>query len=106
MGSDLFGSFAESTCACLVVSSVSPCFYFNSGYIFFPLVIIALSIPACLISSLLGVFGVTKTESFEGVQTALKIQLVVSSLLIIGVFALVSFTFLPSRLTDFVNVER
>lgn len=103
MGSDLFGSFAESTCACLVISSVSPAFYLNSAYIYFPLLIVSISIPACLLASLLAVFGVNKAESFEGVQNTLKIQLIVSSVLIIAVFALVSFTLLPVRLTDFVK---
>jgi len=28
MGSDLFGSFAESTCACLLLASSSPSFYY------------------------------------------------------------------------------
>jgi H+-translocating diphosphatase len=28
MGSDLFGSFAESTCAALVIASTSPSFYY------------------------------------------------------------------------------
>ena len=67
MGSDLFGSFAESTCACLVISSVSPAFYLNTSYIYFPLLIVSLSIPACLLASLLAVCGISKAETFEGV---------------------------------------
>jgi len=64
MGSDLFGSFAESTCAALVVCSTSPTFFLHCETIYFPLLVIAGSIPCCLIASLLAVFGITKAESF------------------------------------------
>jgi Na+/H+-translocating membrane pyrophosphatase len=64
MGSDLFGSFAESTCAALVVAATSPSFYFNHTAIYYPIMISALSIIACLLTSLLAVFGITKSESF------------------------------------------
>jgi Na+/H+-translocating membrane pyrophosphatase len=36
MGSDLFGSFAEATCAALVVCSASPSFFLNPAAIYFP----------------------------------------------------------------------
>jgi len=39
MGSDLFGSFAESTCAALVISASSPSFYFNAGAIYYPILL-------------------------------------------------------------------
>jgi H+-translocating diphosphatase len=37
MGSDLFGSFAEATCAALVVASSSPTFYYNPAALYYPL---------------------------------------------------------------------
>jgi len=52
MGADLFGSFAEATCAALVVCSTSPSFFFYPSAIYYPIMISALSIVACLFSSL------------------------------------------------------
>jgi len=50
MGSDLFGSFAESTVAALVVSGQSPELIKN-GYFFYPLIISASGIIICLITT-------------------------------------------------------
>lgn len=65
MGSDLFGSFAESTCAALVVCSTSPSFYLHSSAIYYPILIMALSIPACILASLLATLGINKAKSFD-----------------------------------------
>jgi H+-translocating diphosphatase len=50
MGSDLFGSFAESSCACLIISATSP-ELISSGAYYFPLMITAAGIYVCLIVS-------------------------------------------------------
>ena len=50
MGSDLFGSFAESTVAALVVSGQSPDLIKN-GYYFYPLLISASGIFVCLLTT-------------------------------------------------------
>lgn len=63
MGADLFGSFAESTCAALVVSSVSPSFYYNPNAFYYPLFISAVGIVVCIFVSMLA-FGGNK-ESFD-----------------------------------------
>jgi Na+/H+-translocating membrane pyrophosphatase len=58
MSADLFGSFAESTCAALVISSTSligssrGCDYYISNFMF-PLMIIALGIVVCVFVSML-----------------------------------------------------
>lgn len=44
MGADLFGSFAEATCAALVVCSVSPSFYYHPTTFYYPLLISAAGI--------------------------------------------------------------
>ena len=44
MGADLFGSFAESTCAALVISSVSPQLKINWNTLMFPLTLQAVGI--------------------------------------------------------------
>lgn len=50
MGSDLFGSFAESTCACLVISTTSPELV-GSQALYFPLVISACGIFVGILTS-------------------------------------------------------
>jgi inorganic pyrophosphatase len=58
MSADLFGSFAESTCAALVLSSTSlvgtdkSCDYQLSNFMF-PLTLIALGIFICILVSIL-----------------------------------------------------
>jgi len=51
MGSDLFGSFAESTVAALVISGDSPDLIKN-GYYFYPLLISASGIFVCILTTL------------------------------------------------------
>lgn len=63
MGADLFGSFAESTCAALVVSSVSPSFYYHPTAFYYPLLISASGIIVCILVSFLAFTG--KKESFD-----------------------------------------
>lgn len=59
MSADLFGSFAESTCAALVISSntlvASGCDFFLSNF-FYPLMLIALGIVVCLLVSTLAIW--------------------------------------------------
>ena len=50
MGSDLFGSFAESTCACLVISATSRELS-DSGLWYYPLLISATGIFICIVTS-------------------------------------------------------
>lgn len=63
MGADLFGSFAESTCAALVVSAVSPSFYYHPTSFYYPLLISASGIVVCIFISLLAFPG--KKETFD-----------------------------------------
>ncbi len=56
MGSDLFGSFAESTCAALVIISNIDSLRNNKDVIYFPLLISAYGIIACIISSVIGIY--------------------------------------------------
>lgn len=57
MSADLFGSFAESTCAALVIScdtlvGAGSCNYFISN-LMYPLLVIAFGIVICILVSLL-----------------------------------------------------
>jgi H(+)-translocating pyrophosphatase len=78
MGSDLFGSLAESTCAALVVSSTSIELITTPDALFFPLFITS----AGIIASFGSVLFVHTTEvTTENVQKVLKIQIGLSTLL-------------------------
>lgn len=61
MGADLFGSFAEATCAALVVCSTSPSFFFHPTAMYYPIMVSALSIIACLITSFFALNAKCKT---------------------------------------------
>jgi inorganic pyrophosphatase len=50
MGSDLFGSFAEASCACLVISATSPELVANHA-LYYPLLISASGIIVCILTS-------------------------------------------------------
>merc|ERR1719507_1689573 len=52
MGSDLFGSFAEATCACLVISASSQELV-NSNAFYYPLMITAAGIVVGFVTSIL-----------------------------------------------------
>lgn len=56
MGSDLFGSFAEATCATLVLISSNKDLVSNSNVIYYPLLVHACGIIACLLSSIVGIY--------------------------------------------------
>jgi inorganic pyrophosphatase len=87
MGSDLFGSFAESTCAALVLIASNPSLMYNSedgiideDLLLFPLMISAVGIFGCFFTSLFGIY-LYKVNTFKRIQRALNIQLLLSTVL-------------------------
>ena len=85
MGSDLFGSFAESTCAALVLIASTPDIIFhneklNLNTLAFPLMISAVGIIGCLLTSIFGIY-LYKVNTFKRIQTALNLQLYMSTIL-------------------------
>mmetsp|Transcript_21475 Transcript_21475/g.42193 ORF Transcript_21475/g.42193 Transcript_21475/m.42193 type:complete len:785 (+) Transcript_21475:170-2524(+) len=98
MGADLFGSFAESTSAALVLSASSTQLQESYATMLFPLVVSAVGILACILTSFMAthVRPVTKGSDVEGV---LKTQLVLSTVLLTPLLALVSWLFLPQDFT-------
>lgn len=75
MGSDLFGSFAESTCASLVVSGASlmatgeTVVSFDS--LWYPLLVTAFGILVCIITSVVALY-VSKVEEADQIESRLK----------------------------------
>ena len=51
MGADLFGSFAESTCAALVVGATSEELIAGESSLYYPILISAIGIPVCLLTT-------------------------------------------------------
>jgi len=92
MGADLFGSFAESTCAALVIgSSLSD---YGWSALLYPLVVSSVGIFVCLLVSFLAtdVFPVRKETD---VETALKLQLIASTVLMLPAVYFTSTFYLP-----------
>ena len=98
MGSDLFGSFGEATCAALVLGSSVPELV-GSGWpaLLFPLYISALGIPACFLTSFFAtdLFPVRREKSVERV---LKVQMLLSTVLMTIVIWPLAYTFLPKAM--------
>jgi inorganic pyrophosphatase len=107
MGSDLFGSFAEASCAALVISASSLEIGANgfSAYMF-PIMISAAGILVCLVTGFIATHVQTVAKAND-VEWVLKVQLLVSSLLMTVVVFPLAMTFLPStfHFTDFTQPQ-
>ncbi|CAI0389012.1 unnamed protein product [Linum tenue] len=90
MGSDLFGSYAESSCAALVVASISS-FGINHEFtaMLYPLIISAVGILVCLITTLFAT-DFFEIKAVKEIEPALKKQLVISTVLMNFVTELLS----------------
>jgi inorganic pyrophosphatase len=79
MGSDLFGSLAESTCAALVVGATSKSLITTQDAIYFPLMITAVGIFCSFITTFFATHF-TKVD-VNNVESTVKWQLIISTLL-------------------------
>ena len=95
MGSDLFGSFAEATCAALVLGSSIG---ISGGWdaMVFPVVVSAVGIFVCLICSFIAT-DLKPVKSEADVESALKLQLISTTILMIPAVYLAATTFLPEE---------
>lgn len=93
MGSDLFGSFAESTCAALVIGSSIG---LSDGWdaMVFPVVVSAVGVFVCLICSFLATHIRTVKEE-SNVEEALKLQLISTTALMIPAVYGAAVVYLP-----------
>eukprot|EP00455_Lapot_gusevi_P028470 TRINITY_DN3040_c0_g2_i1.p1 TRINITY_DN3040_c0_g2~~TRINITY_DN3040_c0_g2_i1.p1 ORF type:complete len:743 (-),score=324.90 TRINITY_DN3040_c0_g2_i1:111-2339(-) len=107
MGADLFGSFAESTCAAMVVSAQARDLFNRWDAMCFPIMITALGILVCLLTTFFSThLFVVKTKA--DVEPSLKRQLIVSTVLMTPVLYLLTSQFLPSSFyltADHTNVK-
>jgi len=99
MGSDLFGSFAEASCAALVISaSSSEIVSAGQAAFMFPLMVSAGGIVVCLLTSFIATH-IQRVASHSDVETVLKVQLFVSSLLASLITLPLALSFLPNKFT-------
>jgi len=96
MGADLFGSFAEATCAALVFIANSPNLISHKDglALYFPMLISAFGIVACILSSAFGVYFY-EVDSFDLIERALKFQLLISTVLILLTIPIAALLTLP-----------
>ncbi|RCV22197.1 hypothetical protein SETIT_4G201600v2 [Setaria italica] len=101
MGSDLFGSYAESSCAALVVASISS-FGINHEFtpMLYPLLVSSVGIIACLITTLFAT-DFFEIKAVDEIEPALKKQLIISTAVMTVGIALVSWLGLPYTFTIF-----
>lgn len=99
MGSDLFGSLAESTCAALVISTQSEGLI-SAGWaaILFPVEITACGVIVCALTSFLATH-VWPVKKESDVETVLKVQMLVSTILMTACMFPLAYLSLPAEFT-------
>jgi len=98
MGADLFGSFAEATCAALVIGSQSSSLVAAGwGALMFPLVVSAIGLTVCWVCSFLATHIYPVIDEHR-VELALRLQLITTTALMVP-FTLISIKWLPDHFT-------
>jgi len=93
MGADLFGSFAESSCAAMVVSATSPDLFDNWAAMCFPMLVASCGLLVCLVTGLFATHCCAVSKKAD-VGMALLRQLIISTVLMTPVsYILCHFTF-------------
>ncbi|KAJ4962655.1 hypothetical protein NE237_022594 [Protea cynaroides] len=99
MGSDLFGSYAESSCAALFVASISS---FGIEHDFsamsYPLIISSMGIVVCMITTLFAT-DLFEIKNVNEIEPSLKRQLLISTILMTAGTSVVTLLSLPSEFT-------
>jgi H(+)-translocating pyrophosphatase len=96
MGSDLFGSLAESLTAALLVGATSPELIRSGGY-YYPIHIISFGVAASLITACIGFFTSKWIKTYSHLELAIKFQLIISTILIIPCIIVLSYYFIPIK---------
>merc|ERR1719502_556471 len=116
MGADLFGSFAESTCAALVIATVGvsavvddgttyePLLSYGWAAVMFPILVSASGIIVCLLCSFVATH-ISPVKSEGDVELVLKVRLIVTTLVMIPVSYGLAAGFLPDSFTIVSVVE-
>jgi inorganic pyrophosphatase len=103
MGADLFGSFAESTCAALVIAAATvdgskEVTLSEAGWdaILFPVVISAAGIIVCILCSFVAT-NISPVKNEEDIEKVLKVQMVLTAALMLPVIYLLAVQLLPEE---------
>jgi len=94
MGADLFGSFAEATCAAMVVASQGD-LYDNYVIMSFPIVVSAVGVLVGIVTSVFA-SKIQRVTTLNGVEPVLKAQILISTLLMTPCAFLICYNFLPA----------
>ncbi|CAM9936402.1 unnamed protein product [Ectocarpus sp. 12 AP-2014] len=96
MGADLFGSYAEATCAALVIAATCPDLVEAGwGAVVFPMEVSAGGLLVCLLASFLST-DLFPVKEEKDIEWSLKMQLIVTTALMVPVTYVLSVSFLPS----------
>jgi inorganic pyrophosphatase len=97
MGADLFGSFAESTCAALVIAAQTEDLR-NSGWgaVCFPLTVSSIGIIMCFFTSFVATH-IHPVVNESRIELALRLQLIITTFLMIPATIYVAGIYLPSE---------
>jgi inorganic pyrophosphatase len=96
MGSDLFGSLAESTCAALLVSATSEDLIFKGSYLY-PLLITAAGIIVCIFTAQVAFFSTKKIKKYEDLERTISNQMIISSAILIPLIYLITMIYIPEK---------
>lgn len=96
MGSDLFGSLAESLAAGLLVGATSPELISTGGY-YYPIFIIASGIVVSILTSFIAILFAKKIQTYRGLEWTIKLQLIISAVLLVPAIVLASLYMLPEK---------
>merc|ERR1712100_974067 len=98
MGSDLFGSFAEATCAALVVAAQSGSLIAQGGWagLMFPVAISGGGILVCLVCSFIATH-IQPVKKEVDIEKVLKVQLGATTIILAVVVYILAYIFLPSK---------
>ena len=98
MGADLFGSFAESTCAALVVAATSHELNQGGSALYFPMMITAVGILVSIVTSFFAT-NIMRVETESRIESTLKYQLIISTVLLTPCLYFLSVWSLPETFT-------
>lgn len=97
MGADLFGSFAESTCAALVIAAQTKDIRRAGwGAVCFPIGVSAIGILVCLATSFIATH-IHPVKTQNKIELALRLQIIVSTILMVPATYYLATSMLPDN---------
>eukprot|EP00499_Haloplacidia_sp_CaronLabIsolate_P010673 CAMPEP_0196781264 /NCGR_PEP_ID=MMETSP1104-20130614/9360_1 /TAXON_ID=33652 /ORGANISM="Cafeteria sp., Strain Caron Lab Isolate" /LENGTH=776 /DNA_ID=CAMNT_0042151487 /DNA_START=16 /DNA_END=2346 /DNA_ORIENTATION=+ len=98
LGADLFGSFAEATCASLVIAASIADFSGQWASLMFPLLISAVGLLGCVLTAFFATdIPFLHTKEQRHIERNLKYQLIISTVVLLPLLYLMAHYCLPSK---------